>query len=358
MDSSGEATAEPPSQSALAEVLGSENSRRLAALSVTTAEALLGMIAADPEATATFLGESDLSQVQAKLGKAAGRKAMATLAEVGTRTFALGATPPTYVEVEGRADPEVFERKVLPAAEGPPPPVGEGEGANITGCMGEVRNQEGRGTCVAFTVAALAECLLFRATERRLDLSEQFLYWNCKSNDGASEEEGTFIETATGLTVSDGVCLEKFWPYNPEKIPGNEGQGPPPQEALDDAGNQRLSKRIELANNSPQAVRETLDKGNPVALSVPVYQNWNGNPAFNSNGEIPMPLPLSELAGGHAMCAVGYGYDAAFAGGGFIILRNSWGTDFAPESRIAPGHALLPFLYFELYGWECFTAAA
>jgi hypothetical protein len=59
---------------------------------------------------------------------------------------------------------------------------------------------------------------------------------------------------------------------------------------------------------------------------------------------------------GHAMCAVGYSSDTGFVGGGYLILRNSWGPDWAAQSPIAPGHALLPYLYLELYGWECYTA--
>ena len=44
-----------------------------------------------------------------------------------------------------------------------------------------------------------------------------------------------------------------------------------------------------------------------------------------------------------------------FAGGGYLILRNSWGTRFATQSLIgAPGHALVPFLYFDKFGGEHF----
>jgi Papain family cysteine protease len=337
-------------------VVSEESRQRLAALSVTTAEELLGMIAADPEATAEFLGDGDLAGLQADLGREAGPKAMASLAEVGERHFALGAAPPPHIEVEERADPQVFERRVLPAAASQEDVPTELE-ADISGCMGPLRSQGDRSTCVAHAVCAMAECLISRSTGESLDLSEQFLYWNSKRIDGEPNDPGTFIKVATELSVSDGNCLEATWPYNPQIVEGNEGQDPPPASAGPEAATRLLSAAVPVTERSPQAIRDALDEGKPVALSVPVYQNWDGNPAVNASGEIPMPLPRSKLVSGHAMCAVGYGSDPAMAGRGAFVLRNSWGADWAPQSRVAPGHALLPYLYLELYGWECFTAA-
>jgi Papain family cysteine protease len=337
-------------------VLSEENQRRLAALSVTTAEELIGLIAADPAATSTFLGEEgDIPRIEADLGRIA-PAAMAKLGQAGDVHFAMGAVPPSGVEVDDRADPEFFEQEVFPAA-GATRDVPSGSGTDIAGCMGPIRHQGNRGTCVAHAVCALAECLIFRCTDERLDLSEQFLYWNAKEHDGKPLEEGTLIETAVELSVSDGNCLETIWPYEPEPEPGNEGQGPPTFDAAPDALKRCLNADEPVTERSPKAVCDALDERKPVALSVPVYQNWDGNTAVNTLGELPMPLPTSKRVGGHAMCAVGYGADPEMAGGGYLILRNSWGSDWAPGSRFAPGHALLPFLYLELYGWECRTAA-
>jgi len=337
-------------------VLSDETRERLQALSVTTAEELLGMISADPEATSAFLGDDgDLARVQADLGQNVGLEAMALLGDSEEEHFAMGAIPPAGIETEERADPQLFEDRVLPAvAEGQH--VDVGQGAEIGGCMGPLRDQGKRGTCVAHAVCALAECLFFKKTGDRLDFAEQFLYWNAKEHDGKPEKEGTLIEVALGLSVSDGNCLEGTWPYDPAKIPGDVGQGPPPAGAASEA-EERVLLRVEpLGERSTKDVCDRLDTGKPVALSIPVFQNWDGNPAVNTFGEIPMPLPTSKCVGGHAMCAVGYGPDPDRPGGGYLILRNSWGEDWAPQSPVAPGHALLPFLYFELYGWESFSA--
>jgi len=68
-----------------------------------------------------------------------------------------------------------------------------------------------------------------------------------------------------------------------------------------------------------------------------------------------MPLPESVLAGGHEMCATGYAWDPDFAGGGYLRIRNSWGTRWAPASPAAPGYGALPFLYVDRYGTEAWT---
>ena len=58
-----------------------------------------------------------------------------------------------------------------------------------------------------------------------------------------------------------------------------------------------------------------------------------------------MPLPGEDTRGGHAMCMVGYQDDAAAPGGGFFIVRNSWGEGWAYACDYGAGHALIPYDY-------------
>jgi C1A family cysteine protease len=89
---------------------------------------------------------------------------------------------------------------------------------------------------------------------------------------------------------------------------------------------------------------------------VPVYNNWYSNPAANALGLIPMPIANSVRKGGHAMCVAGYDWDPDFAGGGYFIVRNSWGVGWASRSPVGPGYGAIPFLYVEKYAWESWTA--
>ena len=46
--------------------------------------------------------------------------------------------------------------------------------------------------------------------------------------------------------------------------------------------------------------------------------------------------------GGHAMCMVGYQDDADVPGGGYFLVRNSWGTAWARKARQAQAIAACP----------------
>jgi hypothetical protein len=327
---------------------------RLHALSVASVEELLGMIAADPESLSTFLGGVDLAQLQADIVPP--RAAASFASEYGEfegREYATGAQAPAGVEVEQTASLERFEEHAAAQAAADPPDIGPG--VHLTDCFGPVRHQGKRSTCVAHAVGAVMECLRFQSDGAHIDLSEQFVYWDCKEHDGIPTEDGTYIHTALGLVESDGACLEETWPYQPEPVKGDEGQGPPPDTARAEAPQHVAGPPRMLGGRASGEIRAVLDSGRPVAFSIPQYNNWNGNPFVNSTGRIPMPLPLSERKGGHAMCAVGYRPDPTSAGGGYLIVRNSWGAGWASLSPSGPGYGQVPFAYVDNYGMEAGT---
>jgi hypothetical protein len=62
------------------------------------------------------------------------------------------------------------------------------------------------------------------------------------------------------------------------------------------------------------------------------------------------------MIGGHSMCFVGYQDDANSPGGGYFILRNSWGSGWAPDSPHGAGYGTIPYEYIQKEGWEIFSA--
>jgi hypothetical protein len=329
--------------------------RKLAAVSVRTIEELLGLISADPEATFRFLEGADLAVLQADIGRRASSGVMAAAKNLHEKDYPLGAIPPASIELEREASEETFEEFVANVEPAFPHP-GFHRSTDHRDCMGPLRNQGNRGTCVAFATCAVLECLERRRTRKQIDLSEQFCYCNCKQHDGIPDEEGTFLEVAMPLAEREGICLESVWPYNPDPIPGNESQGPPPDGAVNDALGHKAQSVEQLDPRSSAEIRNALDEGRPVAISIPVYRNWFSNDPAKATGIIPMPVPTSVLVGGHAMCCVGYEHDTDFPGGGYLIVRNSWGEEWSPLSPIGPGYGVLPYLYVDVYGWESFTA--
>jgi hypothetical protein len=232
------------------------------------------------------------------------------------------------------------------------------EEVNLAPKMSKVRDQGRRGTCVAHGCTALREYLMGSA-----DMSEQFLYWKCKELDDY-HGEGTYLSIGFKAMYEAGQCREQTWPYNPNPVDGNEGQGPPPEGAVQEALNYRISKIYQIvrgmgAQADADVYKQFLaaDKPLPVPIAVPLFESFF-NQSTRRTGRVVMPLPGDDISGGHAMCIVGYKDDPAVPGGGFFIVRNSWGEGWAYKNEYGAGHALIPYKYMEEYCWEAFTAEA
>ena len=223
-----------------------------------------------------------------------------------------------------------------------------------------VRDQGGRGTCVAFSSVGLREYLAGCSVE----LSEQFLYWACKQLDGHPDEAGTFVHTAMSALSTMGVCPRETWPYNPEQILGDESQGPAPDEAREQATSFVMLNSRAVAPNCVNHYKHVLAGtdglgGMPVVIACLVFNSWFRSAATHQTGKITMPLPGEQpLGGGHAMLIVGYQDDSSVPGGGYFIVRNSWSERWASASPEVPGHALMPYAYVERYVAEAFSGQA
>jgi hypothetical protein len=228
---------------------------------------------------------------------------------------------------------------------------------NMVAEMTPVRDQARRGTCVAHAALAAYEHFLKKGDHGDLDLSEQFLYWACKQHDGAPNSSGTWLSVAFARLYEDGVCLEETWPYNPDPIPGNEGQGPPPAGAVLAAMDYRIGNYVTLGARAVADIKQVLASGRCVAFSVPVYNTLMKNPQAMKTGKIPNPVPGELPVGGHAMCFVGY-EDAPGTvglGGGRFILKNSWDGYFGYASPYGPGYGTIPYAYIARLGKEAFA---
>lgn len=218
-----------------------------------------------------------------------------------------------------------------------------------------VRNQKDRGTCVAFASIAFLEFHLGETSgttpSRR---SEQFVYWACKHEDGSPNSEGTYVSTARAVLKTFGACSNKTWKYNPLPIPGNEGQGPPPDGAKAEGKLSLWTHAKKVAATNVDRLREQLDSKRPVVISVMTFPSWDYQTTAET-GDVTMPFPGEASDGGHAICLVGYTKDASAPGGGRLIFRNSWGTAWAKKSLASAGYGTLPFEYVKKYALEAFA---
>ena len=211
----------------------------------------------------------------------------------------------------------------------------------------EVKDQGLRGTCVAHGCLAAQEYLL----KGSLDLSEQFLYWNCKQHDGLPGP-GTYLSTAVDCLMRDGVCTENVWPYNPEPGP-SEGQGPPPSAALEEAKEWSIENH-EWCLPDVEVLKALLAYGHdgrsvPIAFGFGVFAGF-GNAETSRTGKVFMPFSGEERLGGHCVCLAGYSDDPDWPGGGYFVFRNSWGSAWAHESPVKAGYGMLPYAYVDQHG--------
>lgn len=229
------------------------------------------------------------------------------------------------------------------------------ESVNLIGEMSEIRDQEQRGTCVAFATIAIFEHL----HGLQEDFSEQFQYWNCKRQDGIENEAGTWIGVSVPALNESGCCREATWPYVASDVPGNEGQGPATNEAIDEASGFSGREHVQLSPTSVKDIKAALADGHPVAFSVPLFQSIY-SPDTTRSGVINNPVPREREVGGHAMVLVGYRDDkSAGLGGGRFFVRNSWGSqnwayDSVIDGNSTPGYGTIPYSYIARYGSEAY----
>ncbi|MDY6984899.1 MAG: C1 family peptidase [Candidatus Thermoplasmatota archaeon] len=226
---------------------------------------------------------------------------------------------------------------------------------NLIPYLNPIRDQGQRGTCASFSGTAFLESEL---SER--DLSEQYFFYACKQRDGSPYSDGTTMTAVRDAIKYDGACYEETWPYNPYPT-DDPAQGPAPAGAAAEAKNfvyPNVQYWGYFFSPSIEALKSKLDNGHMISFGVPVYDSWYSSPETKRTGVITMPLSNDQTVGGHAMDIVGYVDNANYAGGGYFLIRNSWGTDWAYESVTGyPGYGIMPYAYITNY-WQGGLSAA
>lgn len=193
-----------------------------------------------------------------------------------------------------------------------------------------IKDQGNMGACSAFATVAIFEAILKKNNQPDIDLSEQFVYYNARRNEtGTKTDSGCSLYSVIQTMTKKGVCLENFFPYNPDNI-GQE----PPKEAYDDAENRKVVK-AKAVRKELHDIKSAVYEGYPVAVSLKIFDSFNP-----SKGFIPMPSDeeISDgKSGNHAMVICGYNDEARF-----FVVRNSWGSKFGVK-----GYCYIPYAYIE-----------
>ena len=239
------------------------------------------------------------------------------------------------------------------------------------------RHQGPRGTCVAF--AACTALALSRGGGEVL--SPQFLYWHLKRMAGFPQSDGSFARVALDVLEEVGTCTEATFPYDPtpyedEGLPV-EGSEPTAQ-ATAEARLRRTGRGLLYStvwwypgvDDHWGALAAWLDAlvaederpeldglhlcraalsgalGPPPRALIGSFRVFKSSfAAARVTGRMTLPLPDEPRAGGHAMAIVGYADDADWAGGGYLLIRNSWGAGWPLASEDGPGLCRMPYAY-------------
>ncbi|MBZ5627386.1 MAG: C1 family peptidase [Acidobacteriia bacterium] len=338
--------------------LAPEHKSALKRLGYISLEQLAGAAQISGRELAAYLGEP-IDKIMGQISVAATILPAAAAKTIRTAEYPLGFSVHRYFEARAKAAAAPLSAGSLATfqrlAAAVPKPAVKAE-VNLIPQMPPIRNQGERGTCVAHAALSAFEHSL-NVNGSYVDLSEQFLYWNCKRNDGALNEEGTYLGVAWPLLQRDGCCTELKWPYDPVPQAGNEGQGPPRKGAQAEALQWRVPQFTELAATAVDDIKSELEQGRCVSFSVPVYNSWYRNDWVAYTGNITMPVPNEVRVGGHAMCLVGYVDlpDQPGFGGGSFLLRNSWGDQWAIEGAYGVGYGTIPYAYIARYCMEAYS---
>lgn len=193
----------------------------------------------------------------------------------------------------------------------------------------EIKSQGGQGACSAFSLVSVIEYFLSKILNKKIDLSEAFVYYNARSIENETDkDEGSNFCNIIQAIRDNGVCLEELCPYNPDVY--NER---PSEEAYSEAENRKITEAKNVKINVDD-VKSALAQGFPVVISARAFDTY----LTNANGvlRIPTAKELEEEENNHAMVVCGYTDKE-----GFFIVRNSWGTAFGDK-----GYCYLPYEYF------------
>ena len=193
-----------------------------------------------------------------------------------------------------------------------------------------VKDQGEMGACSAFSLVGIFEYILKKNQQPDVDLSEQFVYFNARNSKGNSNRDsGTSLYDVIQTLKKDGVCLEQYFPYNPDNVAQE-----PPVEAYDDAKNRTLIKAKRVLVNLHD-IKSAVCEGYPVAVSFKIFDSFHPCKGF-----IRIPTEseiLNEKSGNHVMVICGYDDENHF-----FVVRNSWGYDFGDK-----GYCYIPYGYIE-----------
>lgn len=244
---------------------------------------------------------------------------------------------------------------------------------DLRGVMPPVRDQGIRGTCTLFAAAGVADYVYRNVPAMTIKAaSTQFMDWLYQTyvkpqvdpgevwQDDGTSPDLLYLELNrqgnTGFPAvpgNMGYVAESDCPYSccSLGVPSTDYLPAPLYQKLK-AGQAIATQGIDMepVANDVASIEAVLASRRPLSLALPVYlPDWAAPPAPAYHIAELTPTKLHTV-GYHAVDLAGYQVDPRAPGGGWYILRNSWGTGWANA-----GYAEVSFQYVKDYGFSLYA---
>lgn len=158
--------------------------------------------------------------------------------------------------------------------------------------------------------------------------SRDFIYYCERAIDGTvNQDAGASMRDVAKVLCSVGAPAEATWPYNKENL-----YKQPSHAAYTEAAKHKMPKFFAIY--SLDDMRHCLTSGFPFIGGLTLYSSFMSD-YVASTGIVPIPGVFESVAGGHALCFVGYNDETKMVRG-----RNSWGASWGQA-----GYFDLPYDY-------------
>jgi C1A family cysteine protease len=193
-----------------------------------------------------------------------------------------------------------------------------------TNYVTSVRNQGNCGSCWAFaTTAALESYTLIHGTySQDKDLAEQILV----SCSGAGSCNGGYINKASDYIRGTGLPAESYDPYT-----ATNGTCPANSSWMTSVDKILAWRWVTTTSPDVATLKNALFTYGPLVTTMNVYSD------FYSYRSGIYSYTSGTMQGGHGVLLVGYADDATVSGGGYFIVKNSWGTGWGEPGGSDPG---------------------
>ena len=216
-----------------------------------------------------------------------------------------------------------------------------------------VREQGQRGACQVFAFVGPLEFQLSQAN-RPLDLSEQFLMWAANKATGIERDEGHNPDLLIEGLQKHGISTEALTPYVPRKEPIDSPSDLAKRNAAARMRCELISIKhwksdIGFTEQDLQSLRATLANRQPITATFCWPQGLYDEQLTDRHALLVDRNVDGASKSGHGVMLVGYEINTSVPGGGYFIVRNSWGTKFADK-----GHLAISFDYAKRYGVDAY----